>query len=353
MSGRHGAVVGQAIGAVRLADGTRVAYATSGGGPPLLFVPGWVSHVELGWALTPERRFYEGLSQGRTLVRYDRPGCGLSDAAPDRDLVELEMEVIAAVTARLDIGRFDVLGTSMSVPLAVRWAASRPETVDRLVLCGGWADGGRIAEPEVRAHLLGLVRQHWGLGSEVLTGFFAPDADAAFRAALAAHQRHSASAADAERLLGACYSMSVVGDLSGVRARTHVIHREGDRAAPLREARRLADGIPGARLTLLPGRAHMPFDGDAEGLLAAIRRCLDLPALPPPVPSEGAVLTARQLEVARLVAGGLTNRDIAARLVLSERSVESHVDRIRARLGFRSRAQVAAWYATTHPTAPS
>ncbi|HET9631146.1 MAG TPA: alpha/beta fold hydrolase [Terrabacter sp.] len=341
--------MGQAIGAVRLAGGTRVAYATSGGGPPLLFVPGWVSHLELGWALAPERRFYEGLSQGRTLVRYDRPGCGLSDPAPDRDLVELELEVIAAVTARLGLERFDVLGTSMSVPLAVTWARSRPETVDRLVLYGGWVDGDRIADPVVRAHMLGLVREHWGLGSELLTGFFAPDADAAFRASLAAHQRHSASASDAERLLGACYSMSVADDLAGIGAPTYVIHREGDRAAPVREARRLADGIPGAQLTLLPGRAHMPFDGDVDGLLAVIRECLDLPALPPAPPFAAVVLTARQLQVARLVADGLSNRAIARELVLSERSVESHVDRIRARLGFRSRAQVAAWYATTYP----
>lgn len=335
------------MGSVRLADGTRVAYATSGSGPPLLYVPGWVSHLELGWALAPERRFYEGLSQGRTLVRYDRPGCGLSDAAPGGDLVELEMAVIDAVTSRLGFDRLDVLGTSMSVPLAVTWAAGRPDAVDRLVLYGGWVDGDRIAQPDVREHLLGLVREHWGLGSEVLTGVFAPDADAAFRTALAVHQRHSASAADAERLLRAGYAMSVADRLSGVRARTRVIHREGDRAAPVAEARRLADGIPGASLTLLPGRAHMPFDGDVDALLGAVRSALDLPPLRPPQERVKPVLTDRQLEVARLVADGLTNGAIAELLVLSERSVESHVERIRARLGFRSRAQVAAWYATT------
>lgn len=133
-----------------------------------------VSHLALGWALAPERRFYEGLSQGRTLVRYDRSGCGLSDGAPDRDLVDLELEAVDAVNARPGLGRFDVLGTSMSVPPAVTWVRSRPETVNRLVLYGGWVDGDRVADPEVRAHLLGLVREHWGLGSEVLTGFFAP-----------------------------------------------------------------------------------------------------------------------------------------------------------------------------------
>jgi DNA-binding CsgD family transcriptional regulator len=60
-------------------------------------------------------------------------------------------------------------------------------------------------------------------------------------------------------------------------------------------------------------------------------------------------LTRRQLEVADLVSQGLSNRQIAQRLVITERSAESHVERIRGRLGFRSRAQVAAWYVATRP----
>jgi DNA-binding CsgD family transcriptional regulator len=72
-----------------------------------------------------------------------------------------------------------------------------------------------------------------------------------------------------------------------------------------------------------------------------IRRHLGLPALRrAAVPT----LTTRQREVAALVADGLPNREIAARLHITERSAESHVERIRMRMGFRSRAQIAAWF---------
>ena len=130
-------VMQQRIDRLRLRDGTSVSFAVAGSGPPLVYLPGWVSHVELGWALPVERRFYESLATGRTLIRYDRPGCGLSDPAPEKDLVELEMEVLGALLDAMGLQRADLLGTSLSAPLAVHWAAHRPETVDRLVLYGG------------------------------------------------------------------------------------------------------------------------------------------------------------------------------------------------------------------------
>jgi DNA-binding CsgD family transcriptional regulator len=131
--------------------------------------------------------------------------------------------------------------------------------------------------------------------------------------------------------------------LGGIRAPTLVLHRDTDRAVPLRQGRLLADGIPDARFEVLSGRTHLPFIGDTPALAGAIRRFLGLPAL------RGArwpALTPRQREVAALVAAGLTSREIAARLVITERSAESHVERIRDRMGFRSRAQIAAWYAS-------
>jgi non-specific serine/threonine protein kinase len=55
------------------------------------------------------------------------------------------------------------------------------------------------------------------------------------------------------------------------------------------------------------------------------------------------ILSARERLVASLVAQGLSNRQIAGRLVISERTAESHVEHIRNKLGFHSRSQVAAW----------
>jgi DNA-binding CsgD family transcriptional regulator len=255
------------------------------------------------------------------------------------------MEVLGALMRAIGARRIDLLGTSLSAALAIIWAATHPETVNRLVLYGGWACGDHIADPRVRAHVLGLVEQHWGLGSQVLTEIFAPDADPGFRTGFAAHQRESASAEVAHRTLAAGYALDVTNQLAGVRAPTTVIHREGDRAVPVSEGRRIAEGIAGATLMVLPGRAHIAFAGDVDALVNAIRRGLALPPMQSrPMPA----LTPRQMEVAALVAQGLSNREIAQRLFITERSAESHVERIRGRLGFRSRAQVAAWYVTAN-----
>ncbi|GAA2470749.1 helix-turn-helix transcriptional regulator [Terrabacter carboxydivorans] len=103
----------------------------------------------------------------------------------------------------------------------------------------------------------------------------------------------------------------------------------------------LAQSIPDADLVELEGRSHLPALGDAQAVVDEVRRFLGLPTLRRAVPTG---LTARQTEIAALVADGLTNRQIAERLGISERSAESHLERIRLRLGFSSRSQVAAWY---------
>jgi pimeloyl-ACP methyl ester carboxylesterase len=343
-------LVEQRLGTVNLDDGTTVRYAVAGSGPVAIYVPGWVSHLELGWALPAERRFYEGLAAGRTLVRYDRPGCGLSGPTERSDVVDLELEVLQVVATAVGAKRFDLIGASFGAPLAVRWAARYPESVNRLILYGGWVDGDVVAAPAVRAHVLGLVEQHWGFASDVLTEIFAPEADAGFRTLFARYQRESATAAAARRLLAACYEVDVAADLGRITARTTVIHRRDDRAVPLAEGERLAREIDGAQLTVLPGRAHIPFVGDSHGVLNAMRLGLGLRPLEREIELS---VTPRQLEVAALVAKGWSNREIAEALVITERSAESHVERMRTRLGFRSRAQVAAWYVATHPTADS
>src|SRR5512135_3587465 len=99
----------QRIEFTRLRDGTRVAYALLGSGPFLVLPPGWISHLELGWALPPERRYYEVLASGRTLVRYDRPGCGLSDRVDREPSLEADLEVLEAVVAAVGGTRFGLM----------------------------------------------------------------------------------------------------------------------------------------------------------------------------------------------------------------------------------------------------
>jgi pimeloyl-ACP methyl ester carboxylesterase/DNA-binding CsgD family transcriptional regulator len=322
-----------------------VAFATVGTGPPLLFVGGWLSHLELSWGLLEERSFLEALAFRRTLVRYDRSGCGLSDRPLDAAWsLELERDTLRAVMSAVAGTKFDVMGSSLGVPIAIDWAARHPETIERLILYGGWARGADIATTEVRDHVVGLVQSHWGLGADVLTEIFAPEASAATRASLAGYQRRSSSPATAANLLGACYEIDVTGCLEEITAPTLVLHREHDRAAPLEQSRLIASRITDARMVQLPGRSHLPYVGDVDALVNEVRHFLGLSALRrTAVPS----LTERQREVAELVSKGLTNRDIAERLGINERSAEGHVERIRDRLGVRSRAQISAWWVAT------
>ena len=339
------AVREQRLGPAHL-DGGKVAYALTGAGPLLLVVTGWLSHLELGWSIPAERMFHEALSSGRTLVRYDRPGCGLSDPYQGPRTMALELATIRSVTEALGATHFDLFGWSLGAPVAAQWASERPVTVSRLVLYGGWATGVAIGDDDSRRHMLGLLATHWGLGSDLLTDLFAPDADAGTRRALAQYQRAASSADTAVALLGLAYDLDVFPALARISAPTLVLHRRGDRAAPAGQSRTLAATIPGAELVELEGRSHFPALGDAQSVVEQVRRFLGLPRLRRAVPTG---LTARQTEVAALVADGLTNRELAERLGITERSAESHVERIRLRLGFRSRSQVAAWYVASEP----
>jgi DNA-binding CsgD family transcriptional regulator len=174
----------------------------------------------------------------------------------------------------------------------------------------------------------------------VLTDIFAADSDIAMRGLFARYQREASSAAMARALLALSYQLDVRDLLASVRAPTLVVHRSHDRAAPLAQAEALADGIIGSELVVLPGRSHLPYIGDRDELVRVIRQFLGLRASR----RRADVLTARQREVAALVSQGCTNREIATRLGIDERSAEGHLERIRTRLGFRTRSQVAAWF---------
>jgi DNA-binding CsgD family transcriptional regulator len=214
------------------------------------------------------------------------------------------------------------------------------------MLYGGWASGASIGDADSKRHILGLLATHWGLGTDLLTNLFAPDADAGTRHGTASYQRAASSAETAVALLSLAYELDVLPALARIQAPTLVLHRAGDRAAPIDGGRELAGAIPGAEFVELEGRSHLPAIGDAQSVVDEVRRFLGLPKLRRDVPTG---LTARQTEVAALVADGMTNRELADRLSISERSAESHLERIRLRLGFRSRSQVAAWYVASHP----
>jgi pimeloyl-ACP methyl ester carboxylesterase/DNA-binding CsgD family transcriptional regulator len=342
--------MGQRIAMTTSPAGKRIGYAVTGSGPPLVYVSGWISHLELSWALPAERTYYEALADGRTLIRYDKPGSGLSERTspeatpPEPYSLEQELDALRAVITATGVERFDLMGVSLGAAVAAAWAALEPPTVSRLVLYGGWANGADIATPEIQRHVLGLVAQHWGLAADLLADIFAPDADAATRAAFTRYQRDAASAQTACAMLELSYRVDVRDMLPRVSAPTLVVHRDRDRAAPIGQGQGLAGGIPRARFVAIPGRSHLPYIGDARPLTSTIRRFLGLPGRHR---HASPAMTARQREVAALIAEGCTNREIGERLGITERSAEAHVERIRYRMDFRSRAQIAAWHVAT------
>ena len=315
----------------------RVAYSTSGTGPPLLCDSGWITHLHGQLELFSFGTFVERLAERFTVIRYDKPGCGLSD----RDGIDLSFDgqVAAALAVADMVGakRFRLFGASQGGQLAAAIAARYPERVEALVVYGMCASGGDLAPPEVRESVVALVRANWGLGLKALTGTFVTDPTAEDLAAFTRFQRASATAAVAARLLEVYYDTDVRALLPAVQAQTAVLHREADNGTRFELGREVAALIPGATLISLPGTSHLFYHGDWPAVLEATLSFLSEPA------STGPRLTERELEVAELVAEGLTNHSIARRLSIAPRTAEAHVENIRRKLQVRSRAQIAAW----------
>jgi pimeloyl-ACP methyl ester carboxylesterase/DNA-binding CsgD family transcriptional regulator len=317
----------------REVDSRRVAYATVGEGPPLVLPAYWGSHLELEWTFPEYRAFISALAEDRTVIRYDRLGTGLSDRVrPDPPDVEAELRTLQAVIG--DREPVSLLGISWGACVAAAYAARRP--VDALTVVGGFANGAEAAPAPLREAILATVRAHWGTGSRMLADVWVPGADAAARDAFAQLQRAAADAETAAVMLEAIYATDVRDLLADIQAPTLVVHRRGDRAIPFEMGRDLAARIPGARLVALEGEIHLPWLGDRDAVLRALGAGQAEPV------ADGGPLSAREQEVLRLIADGLSDADIAERLIVSPHTVHRHVANIRTKLRQPSRAAAAA-----------
>jgi pimeloyl-ACP methyl ester carboxylesterase/DNA-binding CsgD family transcriptional regulator len=324
----------------------RVAYSSQGTGPALLCDSGWITHLGRQLELLSFGAFVERLAGRFTVIRYDKPGCGLSD----RDGIDLSFDgQVAAALAVADAvgaGRFRLFGASQGGQVAAAIAARYPERVEALVLYGMCARGSDLAPAEVRDSVVALVRAHWGLGLKALADAFITDPTAEDLAAFTRFQQASATATVAARLLEVYYGTDIRTLLPRITARTTVLHREADKGTRFELGREVAALIPGATLIPLPGSSHLFYHGDWPAVLEATLGFLSESAGP------GPRLTGRELQVAGLVAEGLTNQAIARRLAVAPRTAEAHVENIRRKLQVRSRAQIAAWV-TEHRLRPS
>src|SRR3954453_8234781 len=130
----------------------RVAYAVTGNGPPLVAPAWWISHLELDWRDAAFHSFWESVTDGYTLVRYDRPGVGMSDRdVRDEDLtLDGDVALLCAVLDELALDRVSLVGGSSGGGAAIAFSARFPERVDRLLLYGAYADGSAVASAAVQ-----------------------------------------------------------------------------------------------------------------------------------------------------------------------------------------------------------
>jgi pimeloyl-ACP methyl ester carboxylesterase len=254
----------QTVRFIRDANGARVAYAMVGDGPLILCPAWWVSHVERDWEHPGFRHFFTLLAEGFRVVRYDRPGSGLSDRDVPPRTQASEVQLLATLADALGDSQFSMFAVSCAGPVALTYAAAHPDRIHRLCLYGSFASGSDAGTPELRDALADLVTAHWGFGSSALTAICLPDASAQEIEIFSRNQLDWASGPKAAELLRLAYAMSAVDVLARVRAEALIIHRREDRLMPLEAGRRLAAGLPQARFITVEGKAHPPWvDGHA------------------------------------------------------------------------------------------
>ena len=259
-----------------------IAYQTVGDGDiDLVYVSGWVSHLEVDWEDRHSGRFLRRLGSFSRLIRFDKRGTGLSDRVDAQHLPTLEERIddVRAVMDAVGSERAALFGLSEGGPMSILFSASHPDRVSGLILCGTAATvGADDTEMGVsRQKLEGMIRlceEKWG--GPVMAEVFSPSmaADTEYLEWYAKRLRMSASPGAAVGYIRMNFEIDVRHVLPAVRVPTLVIHRTGDRIVPLVAGRYLATHIPGARLVELPGDDHVPWVGDTEPVLGEIEEFL-------------------------------------------------------------------------------
>ena len=247
-------------------DGVRLAYATVGQGPPLVRAAHWMTHLDYEWDSPVWRHWMEGLSRGRTFIRYDERGCGLSDQDPRDISFEAFVRDLETVVDDLGLERFPLLGLSQGGPVAVEYAVRHPERVSRLILIGAFVIGrvARATTPEQRREAemqAELIQMGWGREDPSFRLYFSstfmPDADPQLWSDFAALMRRTTSAENALRLNNVSVNMDVREAATKVRVPTLILHGRNEVRIPFSQGREYATRIRGSRLVPLDTRNHL------------------------------------------------------------------------------------------------
>jgi pimeloyl-ACP methyl ester carboxylesterase/DNA-binding CsgD family transcriptional regulator len=338
-------------------DGTGLAYAIDGEGPPLVKAGNWMTHLEYERQSPVWRHWVRDLSRGHTLIRYDERGCGLSDRDFDgTPTLDTFVGDLAAVVEAAGLERFALLGVSGGGPTAVAYAVEHPEAVTRLVLYGAYVRGRhrRGAEEAEKSRLMiELTRAGWGGAipafRQVFTSTYIPSAGEEQKRWYDELQQASSSGEMAARLWAARTDVDITDAARRVTQPALVVHARRDRAVPHDEGRLLASLLSDARFVTLESENHILQEGEPawDAFVSEVRAFLGDGE---PETTDISELSERECEVLQLVAAGLSNEQIAERLFLSARTVERHLSNVYVKLrlsGKSARAAAAARFSRT------
>jgi len=332
-------------------DGVRIAFAETGTGPSLVRVANWFTHLDLDWCSTVWRHWFDALSHRRTLIRYDARGSGLSDRRVDDFSLERWVDDLEAVVDAAGLTRFPLIGLCQGGVVAAAYAARHPHRVSRLILYGSYPFGAYVEDTserlaqEARA-VSQMIEIGWGKETGAFRELFAnllmPDADKQALQWIGEMQRRSASARNARQMWDAFHWFDLREIATNIETPTLIFHGRKDAMVPFEAGRHLASLIPDAHFVPLETRNHILLPG--EDAWEDFRRELTSFLEPEADVSRYTTtmlddLTARETEILNAIAHGLSNREVAELLKISEKTVRNHLTMVFCKLGMTSRAQ--------------
>jgi pimeloyl-ACP methyl ester carboxylesterase/DNA-binding winged helix-turn-helix (wHTH) protein len=246
-------------------DGVRLAWASTGGGPPLVKASNWLTHLDFEWGSPIWQHWWTELSKHHRVIRYDERGNGMSQRDVPGVSFDTWVRDLETVVDAAGLERFSLLGISRGGPIAIAYAVKHPERVSKLVLYGAFPAGlyhyGSPEEIEARHALISLTRLGWGLNNpafrRMFTNRFMPNSTPVHEKWFDDLQRVSTSAENAARLIDVDSNIDVRGLLRQVRVPTLVMHCDRDHVVSVEHGRQLAAEISNARYVSLPSTNHL------------------------------------------------------------------------------------------------